>query len=163
MDTCLKCGAGLSPNVDWCLRCYRPVLRLGAADADRPEFPDDVRYVLAPHPKRAVLVPEAGTGIGNARSGSANLGFIVRLLITAVVVALGLGVRALTLASANALGSMALSFGAVFLGVWSILGGLVLWSTWRPDRRTRILRVEGEILSVTPARRRADDPRVPAR
>jgi len=162
MRTCRKCGARLSPDVDWCLRCYRPALRHSAAEAHRPEFPDDVRYVPAAPPERAVVVPEARIGTTIARLGPATIGLALNLLVTALMVAIGLGVRALAFVWTDTLGSIALAFTAILLGVWAIVAAPVLWSAWRPQR-PYVLRVEGEVLSVTPARRRADDLRVPAR
>jgi hypothetical protein len=160
MSTCGKCGAPLSPDVEWCVRCYQPVLHPSAADADRPEFPDDVRYVTAPPSERVIVIPEADTEDTTDRSNPTRFGLAGKLLITAVVIAIGLGVRAVAFAWTENLGPMALAFTVVFLGVWAITAALVLWSTWQPER-PRIVRVEGEVLSVTPARPRTEGTRSP--
>jgi ribosomal protein L40E len=155
---CGKCGAHLSPDVDWCLRCYRPVLRHRAREGDRPEFPDYVRYVPTPPSRRLLVVPEAGSKSTIARFGSSTFGLVVRLLVTAAMVALGLGARALASGWTGSLGSMALAFTVILLGIWAIVAGPVLWSTWRPER-PRVLWAGGEVLSVRPARCRPDGPR----
>ncbi len=92
-----------------------------------------------------------------------SLGPASRLAITAAVVALGLAVRALGIAWAGFAGRAGLGLAVVMLGAWAILAGFVLWFAWRPARRPTIVRVEGEVLSVTPARRRADDFGTPVR
>jgi|GEM_PF-4892731 hypothetical protein len=92
-----------------------------------------------------------------------TLGPIGKLFVTAAVVVLGLGVRAFTAAWADFAGPVALALTAVAIGVWGILASLVLWFTWRPARRLEVVHVEGEVLSATPARRRADDVRTPVR
>ncbi|MEW6059823.1 MAG: hypothetical protein AB1551_06750 [Actinomycetota bacterium] len=114
-----------------------------------------------PPTRLLAVVPEAGAETTIVRSGPTALDLALKLLVTVVVVAIGLGVRILTSALPDTLGTIGVAFTAVSLGAWAIVSAPILWSTWRP-KRAWTLWVEGEVISVTPARHRAADTRAPA-
>jgi hypothetical protein len=138
MTTCDNCGASLSPAIPWCGQCYRPLVPYRQTVAVRQARPTVV------HP------------------GPTTFGIVGRLLVTAMVVAVGIGLRAAAAGWSNAVGRAGGAIGFVLLGVWAIAAVPILWSTWRPGRRTRIVYVDGPLVSVTPVRPRADDPSRPA-
>jgi hypothetical protein len=90
-------------------------------------------------------------------------GIVGRLVITAVVVAIGIGLRAASVAWTDAVGPAGGALAFVLLGCWAIAAVVVLVSAWRPGRGTRIVRVEGPLVPAAPVRRRADGARVPRR
>lgn len=111
---CRACGANVSPDVMWCLRCYEPVRQLTPRV---PQLP-----ALDVHPPR----PDPPTS--RWRAGPTTFGPLGRLLITAVVLAF---------APWQGLGGFGDPSGALMLWWllgWSSMAVLVLRHVWRRER-----------------------------
>lgn len=169
MDTCLNCGAQLSPEIDWCGQCFDPVVRLPEASDDRELLDDralhfdDLRIVHAHPPAihRDEIRPERRSSL--LRGGPTTPAITGKLVLTAAVVAAGAGLYSITAVLAHAVGRPAIALMILLLGAYSAIAALVLWSAWRPERQARSRGTGRKVTSVRPARRRADDFTTPAR
>ena len=169
MDTCWNCGAGLSPGIGWCGRCFEPAVRIPDASDDRATSDDralafdDLRIVHAPPPAihRDEVSPERRSSL--LWGGPTTPAIAGKLLLTAAVVAAGAGLYSMAAVLAQAVGRPAIALMIVLLGAYSVLAALVLWSAWRPERQARSLGADRKVASVRPARRRADDFTTPVR
>lgn len=112
--TCRACGADLSPDVMWCLRCYEPVRHLSPRG---PQLP-----VLDVHPPR----PDPPTS--RWRAGPTTFGPLGRLVATAVVLAFA------PWQGLAGFGSAAGGLTLWWLLGWSFLAVLVLRQVWRKER-----------------------------
>lgn len=79
MDTCSNCGATLSPDLEWCGRCYAPVRRQAPSDAGARPVAPWVTSRPAPEPSH---VQE----YSRWRGSSTSFGPAGRVMLTVLVV-----------------------------------------------------------------------------
>jgi hypothetical protein len=86
--SCRACGADLSPDVPWCVRCYEPVRHLTPRDAPLPTLP--LEEVVDPRTVRADFAPlrVQPREYSRTRGGPTSFGLLGRLAVTGVVIAL---------------------------------------------------------------------------
>jgi hypothetical protein len=110
METCRNCGAELSPDIDWCGQCFTPVRRRARRD-------DEV-----------VVLPDAA---------ATSFGTVEKILFSLLVVAVGV-VGFVGLAPVvGRIGTTAWGAVTAFLAIYTVLGVVALWLTWRPAARER--------------------------
>ena len=108
METCSNCGATLSADIDWCRQCYTPV------DRDRPE--------------PTLVLPD----LERSRSLLAE-----KILLTALLVAFGTVAYLALVPVVDDVGSTIWGTVASFLGVYTALGLVAMWLSWRPAPTAR--------------------------
>lgn len=137
MERCGVCGASLSADVPWCGQCYTPVRRV-TTDV-LPRRPPGERPI-----GDVVVVPEAVAGkppdgavvvIPEARPSPTRFGLLVRLVFSALILAVAPAVAWVGSAWIDAVGDPALAFTAVMLAVYVAAAFGLLWGLWRPSRR----------------------------
>jgi hypothetical protein len=110
--TCRNCGAELTGDVMWCVRCYEPV-----------------RHLTPRSPELAVSSPQPIRGDGRARSrwraGATTFGPVGRIVVTAGVI---------VFFPWGTIGNPLTLF--VYLPAYLVLAVAVLRSTWRRDLAT---------------------------
>ena len=86
--TCRACGADLSSDVPWCLRCYEPVRHLTSRETPLPTLP--AKDVVDPRTVRADFAPlrVQPREYSRTRGGPTSFGLLGRLAVTGVVMAL---------------------------------------------------------------------------
>lgn len=108
METCSNCGATLSADIDWCGQCYTHVPRARAT----------TRIVIPDLERRRSLLAE-------------------RILLTALLVAFGTLAYLALVPVVDDVGSTIWGTVTSFLGVYTALGLVVLWLSWRPAPAAR--------------------------
>jgi hypothetical protein len=125
METCRNCGAELSPDIDWCGRCFTPVRRRARRDDE------------------LVVIPEAR---------QTTFGVTEKLLFSLLVLAVGVTGFVALVPSTGTIGSTAWGAVSAFLATYTALGLLALWIAWRPPRRERPAEhrvvIGGEVIRV---------------
>lgn len=117
---CSNCNAELSTTAEWCSQCLTPVKASGQHEpSDRSE------------PEPLVMKPPEYSAV---RKGPYSFGIVGKLVITAVVVLIGLGLLVLSIWMTNYLETPGLALVWLILIPYTVLGLLVLWGTWRPTR-----------------------------
>jgi hypothetical protein len=119
VETCSNCGAALSPDLDWCGQCLARV-----------------------PPARAtavVVLPD----LNRAR---AMLG--ERILLTGLLVAFGIFAYVALVPVVDEVGTTIWSAVAFFLGLYTALGLVALWISWRPGRRRGARPAERELVTA---------------
>lgn len=137
METCWNCGAKLSPDVEWCGQCYTVVKVRGPLSRERDPS------------KRVVRIPEAEAKPTVVRSTPTSVGIVGKLLYTAIIIGVGVGIYVALDTWVISAGRAAFGLLVAVVGAYSVLGLVLLWYTWRPSRR--VVRVGGEVVSVRPS------------
>jgi hypothetical protein len=102
LERCRRCGATLSPDIDWCGQCYTPTRE----------------------PERVIVVPEAETG------PPVPIG--VRLLFSALVVVFGAAAFVALDRIVDETGTGAWATAILFLGAYAAIGIVAILTAWRP-------------------------------
>jgi uncharacterized membrane protein YgdD (TMEM256/DUF423 family) len=118
VETCSNCGAALSPDLDWCGRCLTHVPRA--------------------HATAAVVLPD----LDRSRALLAE-----RILLTGLLVAFGIFAYVALVPVVDEVGTTVWSTVAFFLGLYTALGLVALWLSWRPKPR-RARPAERELLTA---------------
>ncbi len=162
MDTCWKCGARISPGIEWCGQCFQPVTHPPDPRDDLALQLGDIEIVHAPAPAGGLIHPGVG---GPVAPGSSEppLGTVGKLAMTATIVAAGASLYSVTAILTPAVGSATVAFMMLIVAAYSILGGFMLLSVWRDRSRPRLAGAEGQAVSFQPTHRRADDVGTPVR
>jgi hypothetical protein len=108
MENCSNCGAALSPEIDWCGQCFTHVPRARAATV--------------------IVVPD----LDRARASLAE-----RILLTGLLVAFGILAYVALVPVVDETGSTIWSTVAFFLVLYTALGLVALWLSWRPAPKRR--------------------------
>lgn len=77
MDACPSCGASLTPDLEWCGRCFAPIVRDGGTAAEEP--PMWIRT------QRRERVDFEGAAYSRWRSGPTSFGALGRVVMTVLV------------------------------------------------------------------------------
>ena len=176
MSTCAVCGTALIPGLAWCRQCFAPVANMRPDRSYRRtgERPDDPvitirggrNDTLRATGNLVIEPPQAATGFRSvpgraarrpARSSSTvsvSLSIVSKVVITALMLGLGVGAFVGIETFRAALGEMTGAIQVVALGAYAILVAVVLWSTWRPRRASRIAQLP--VRTLSPAMPRPD-------
>jgi len=155
VDTCRACGATLSKDIPWCGQCFTPIEAKGPKHEPLPRELH-AREVAAPaaaptavaDPGNVVAVPEAERP-SIVRAGPTSFGIVGKLAITAVLIGIGAGAF-LFLEDWRAETDELLAFEFFFLGAYAILAAVILFFTWRVERRPKTVRLpESPLQHVT--------------
>ena len=107
MEKCSNCGATLSPDLAWCGQCLTPVVR---------ERPTETVIVVPDLDPTRTLLGE-------------------RILLTALLVAFGIVAYLVLVPVVDGIGTVIWGTVASFLGIYTVLGLVALWVSWRPAPR----------------------------
>lgn len=107
MEKCSNCGATLSPDLAWCGQCLTPVVRARATDT-------------------LIVVPDLG---------AARVKLAERILLTALLIAFGIVAYLVLVPVVDGIGTVIWGTVASFLGIYTVLGLVALWVSWRPAPR----------------------------
>ncbi len=138
METCRACGARLSPGIGWCGRCY-------------------TSKVPARRSEPVIVLPEAKPSLW--RAGPTTFGLFGKLVVTALMAAIGVAAYGLAAAWVEVTGSAGLAFVLFIVAVYSFVAFVILRSVWRfepPSRQPltvlheRIVRIGNERVAATP-------------
>jgi hypothetical protein len=102
METCSNCGAALSADIDWCGQCFTHVPRARATSV-----------IVLPDLERSRALVE-------------------RIMLTALLFAFGILAYVALIPVADDVGSSIWSTVTLFLGLYTVLGLVALWLSWRP-------------------------------
>jgi hypothetical protein len=161
MDTCWKCGAGISPGIEWCGRCFQRVVHVPEARDDLALQLGDIEIVHAPAPPGGLIHPGERGPAAPVRNGP-PLGMVGKLAMTATIVGAGASLYSVAAVLTPSVGSATVAFIMMMVSAYSILGGFMLLSVWRDQSRPRMAGEEGQAVSFQPTHRRADDLTTPA-
>jgi len=161
MDTCWKCGDGISPGIEWCGRCFQRVVHVPDARDDLALQLGDIEIVHAPAPPEGLIHPGEG---GPAAPGRREppIGMVGKLAMTATIVGAGASLYSLAAVLTPSVGSATVAL-MMMVSAYSILGGFMLLSVWRDESRPRMAGEEGQAVSFQPTHLRADDLSTPIR
>jgi hypothetical protein len=111
VETCSNCGAALSADIDWCGQCFTHVPRARA--------------------ESVVVLPD----LERSRALLAQ-----KILLTALLVAFAVLAYVALVPVVDVIGSTIWGTVAFFLGVYTALGLVALWLSWRPAPKPRAVR-----------------------
>jgi len=155
MERCVSCGASLSPDISWCGQCFATKASMVGASSEyrRPLRPTDLIPEPASGRERLVVVPDLDPPRRSVwRPRATGFGLLGRLITTAVLLSIGLGLWIALSVVLNEGTTALLGLRMVIAGLYVVLAGLLLVSIWRPrpavnaaafDRPPRIVRVDG--------------------
>jgi uncharacterized OB-fold protein len=119
---CRKCGATLSPNLDWCSQCLTPIHEHAPGEHEG-EIDDATSIEELPRPE-----------LSSWRGGPYSFGPLGRIVIT-ILVMLGGGVMYLTArVVGDFYGHPGLGLVLILEAVYLVFAIAVLWGVWRPER-----------------------------
>lgn len=157
MARCASCGAELSRGITWCERCFEPLVRSlppappapptflalpgePRGESQRPEWgplPEDLVLITCatPPPERLLVLPQTEPPSLFGSSGS-PLNVARRLLLTAMLVAIGIGAYLFLQRSGSETASESRALVLAVAGAYTLLAGLLLTLVWRPARQS---------------------------
>lgn len=162
MDTCWKCGARISPGIEWCGRCFQRVVHVPDARDDLALQLGDIEIVHAPAPIGGLIHPGEGGPDAPVRD-EPPLGMVGKLAMTATIVAAGASLYSVAAILTPSVGSATVAFMMLMVAAYSILGGFMLLGVWRDQSRPRMAGEDGQAVSFQPTHRGADDLNTPVR
>jgi hypothetical protein len=134
MDNCRHCNAKLSPGVDWCPQCYTRIgpPQPGLPQAPPPGAPTQTMAVSTPLLPREMPPDMLIQRYSRTKGGETSFGWMGRTMLSIGV--LILGVIAYFVAAGNIGFEPGWSSFEMYLPVFFIVGGGMLWAVWRPSR-----------------------------
>jgi hypothetical protein len=134
MDSCRHCNAKLSPGMDWCPQCYTRTgpPQPGLPQAAPPGAPTQPTAVSSPFLPREMPPDMLVQKYSRMKGGETSFGWMGRTMLSVGVFILG--VIAYFLAAGNLGFEPGWSSFEMYLPVFSIVGGGMLWAVWRPSR-----------------------------
>jgi hypothetical protein len=144
MDNCRSCDAKLSPDIDWCPQCYtrtgpfQPAMTPAPAPATATTVaPPASRGAMQPLLPREMptdlLIHQFQTGHhSRTKAGEVSFGWMGRTMLSIGVFILGV------IGYFVVIGNIGITPGwksfEMYLPVFFIVGGAMLWGVWRPSR-----------------------------
>ena len=134
MDNCRHCDAKLTPGIDWCSQCYT---RTGPPQPGLPQAAPPGAPATAPSATGPLLPREMPADMliqrySRTKGGETSFGWMGRSMLSVGVFILG--VIAYFLAAGNLGFEPGWTSFEMYLPVFFIVGGGVLWVVWRPSR-----------------------------
>ncbi len=118
---CANCRTRLTPGMQWCAQCYTPIAR---PEDEAPEDPDeDAPAEPLPEPVYTVWQPTP-----------TSFGPIPRIVITAMFLAIGVGLYPALMAWTDMTGTVGLAFSFVYVALFVAAGAMFLTQVWRRHR-----------------------------
>jgi hypothetical protein len=158
MNSCTVCGTALTPGLAWCRQCLSPVANMRPdrsyrRTSERPADPViTIRggrvagadaagdLVMMPPSTTVGFRPVAARTPVRAAARELELSPVTKSIVTALVLAVGVGVFLGLEGFRDELGDLTGAIELVILGGYAILAAVVLWSTWRSRPPSRLAR-----------------------
>ena len=134
MDACRHCNAKLTPGMDWCPQCYT---RTGPSQAGLPQAPPPGAPAQTTAVTSSLLPREMPPDMlihrySRTKAGELSFGWMGRTMLSIGVFVLG--VLGYFIAAGNLGFEPGWTSFELYLPVFFIVGGAMLWAVWRPSR-----------------------------